>query len=139
MTTICFPHACVQPTIDHVLPACRVALTLGVQWCMIDFVELFRRQLNVDGGDVLFEPLALCSAGNRHDPWFLREQPGKRDLGRRRVLTITDVTQHLACPGRLSSRCVAPTILKPNLVAVDTSSQNGANASPTSSSLTNGP
>jgi hypothetical protein len=43
MTTICFPHACVQPTIDHVLPACRVALTLGVQWCMIDFVELFRR------------------------------------------------------------------------------------------------
>src|SRR5436189_1088218 len=38
--------------------------------------------MNIYGPDVLVETMALCRAGDRHDPWLLRQQPGQRELRR---------------------------------------------------------
>src|SRR5262245_56476113 len=42
--------------------------------------------MNVQGAEVLLEPVTLRRSGNRYHPWLLREQPGERDLRGRRVL-----------------------------------------------------
>src|SRR5690348_4069446 len=39
--------------------------------------------------------MQLGRAGNRHDPRFLREQPGKRDLRRRRLLAFGDLSNEV--------------------------------------------
>jgi hypothetical protein len=39
--------------------------------------------------------LQLGGAGDRHDPWLLRQQPGQRDLRRRRALLLADLFQQV--------------------------------------------
>ena len=42
---------------------------------------------------VLFESRDLLRPGDRNDPWLLREQPGQRDLSRRRVFLVRDALE----------------------------------------------
>src|SRR6266542_1286207 len=46
----------------------------------VDPAKIVSRQLDRPRADVLFEPMQLGRAGNRHDPRLLGEQPRERDL-----------------------------------------------------------
>ena len=61
------------------LQAFRVAITfdLDLRGGAVDLAQIVRRQLDVGGADVLFEPVHLRGARNRGDPQLLREQPRK--------------------------------------------------------------
>src|SRR6516165_2663599 len=39
--------------------------------------------------------MQLGCARNWNDPWFLREQPGERDLGRRGLLSLRDAAKQI--------------------------------------------
>ena len=47
-------------------------------------------QFEVDRAEVFFETVELGRAGNRNDPWFLRQAPRERDLRRRGLLLRGD-------------------------------------------------
>ena len=51
----------------------------------VELREVLGGQLDVRGRGVLLQPRAALGAGDRHDALVLREQPGERDLRRRRV------------------------------------------------------
>ena len=55
-----------------------------------DFREIFGAELDRGGVDILLQPVELGRARDRHDPGLLREQPGERDLRRRRALALRD-------------------------------------------------
>src|SRR5688572_6782702 len=44
---------------------------------LLDGRKVGRRELEVGGGRVLLEPLALAGARNRHDPRLARQQPAE--------------------------------------------------------------
>src|SRR5437868_1676361 len=59
--------------------------------------------MDLEGTEVLLEPMTLRRSGNRHDPRLLREQPGECDLRRCRVLPCSERLQPLdKCDVRLS-------------------------------------
>jgi len=68
-----------------------VCRQLGV----LDLAVIIGRQVDLGGGDVLLESVQLRGARDRHDPWFLGEEPGERDLRGRRALPLCDVRQHV--------------------------------------------
>ena len=47
------------------------------------------------GADIFFQPMQLGGAGDRHDPGLLRQQPGQRDLRRRRALSFGDLAKQI--------------------------------------------
>jgi hypothetical protein len=49
----------------------------------LDVAEIVQRQDDMRYADVFFEAMQLRRAGDRHDPWLLRQQP-QRDLRPRR-------------------------------------------------------
>src|SRR5215475_12246566 len=51
--------------------------------------------MNVEGTEVLLEPMTLRRSGNRYNPRLPRQQPGERDLGRGRVLEHSERLQPL--------------------------------------------
>ena len=48
----------------------------------LDLTEILGRKLDRNCSDVFFETMQLRCTRDRHDPWFLGEQPGDRDLSR---------------------------------------------------------
>src|SRR5690242_7057139 len=50
------------------------------------------------GADVFFQAFQFCSAWNWNDPWLLCEQPGERDLGRRRLFPFRDFAKQIDQP-----------------------------------------
>src|SRR5204863_9509000 len=61
----------------------------------LDLAEIVGRQPERCRGDVLLEPRQLRGAGNRRDPGLEREQPGERDLCRRRPLLFGDRAEYV--------------------------------------------
>src|SRR5690349_12587755 len=51
--------------------------------------------MQLDGSDVLLEPMQLGRAGNWHDPGLLSEQPGECDLSGRGFLALGHLTQQI--------------------------------------------
>ena len=51
--------------------------------------------LNRGRAEILFEAVALRRPWDRHDPGLLRQQPGERDLRRRRLLPLGELLQPL--------------------------------------------
>jgi len=80
----------------------RLCFELGV----LDLVRVVDAQLDVDGCDVLVEPVQLRRPGNRHDPRLLREQPGERDLRRGHAIPPGDPRE------QLDERTVPPACLE---------------------------
>jgi hypothetical protein len=68
---------------------------LGLEVGVLDLAQVVLGQLDLGGGDVLLEPVQLRRAGNRNDPRPLGEQPGDRDLRRRRVLAPGDLAREV--------------------------------------------
>src|ERR1044071_9297839 len=56
------------------------ALKLDMRGGVLNFAEIFRRQFDVQGSQILVEATQMGCAGYRNDPWLLRQQPGERDL-----------------------------------------------------------
>jgi len=52
-------------------------------------------ELDVGGSDVLLEAVKLRRAGNRTNPRLLREDPGERNLRRRRTFSLGDALEEL--------------------------------------------
>jgi hypothetical protein len=73
-------------TVDHSLRGLGVSSPVCRELSVFDLAEVFGRQPDVDRSDVFFESLHLRSAGDRHYPGLLGEQPGERNLSRCRVL-----------------------------------------------------
>src|SRR5258706_368162 len=78
---------CVPSAPDQLLQVLGVAgaLQRDLGGRGLDVMEVLGRQLQVDASDVLLQPRELSRARDRNDPRLLSEQPGKRDLSRRRL------------------------------------------------------
>jgi hypothetical protein len=66
----------------------------------VELRERFRDLAGVVGGkfdgcraEVFFQAMQLGGAGDRHDPWFLRQQPSKSDLRRGDTFGVGDLCQ----------------------------------------------
>src|SRR5579885_165510 len=106
----------------------RVARTLhlDLRGGVLDLAQILGAQLHARRTQILFEALQLGRAGNRHDPRLLRQQPGQRDLGRRRALALRDSAQQLdqslvrlARLGRKAGQAVAEVVLAELRVLID--------------------
>src|SRR6266702_2595965 len=51
-------------------------------------MEISRRKFHFSCSNIFFQPLQFGGAWDWNNPRFLREQPGKRDLGRHRLLAF---------------------------------------------------
>ena len=51
--------------------------------------------MNCSGAEVFLQAISLGRPRNRRDPRLLREQPGQRDLRRRRLLSFSERLQPL--------------------------------------------
>src|SRR5258706_6893428 len=73
----------------------RVAITLygDLGNGILDVPEVISRELDGCRVDVLPETVERGGAGDRNDPWLLRQEPGERDLRRRRALSAPDLFQ----------------------------------------------
>ena len=60
-----------------------------------DLVGLVHREFDGNGADVLLQALELPAAGNRNNPGLLREQPGQRELSRRRPLLFCHLAKQI--------------------------------------------
>ena len=60
---------------------------------VLDVPAIVGRELDRRRADVLFEAVELGGAGDRDDPWLLRQQPGERDLRGRHALLAPDLFQ----------------------------------------------
>jgi len=49
----------------------------------------------MSGYEVLFEAMEFRGARDRDDPRFLRQKPGERHLGRRRVFPLPDALEKI--------------------------------------------
>src|SRR5271170_8409756 len=58
-------------------------------------MEVVRRELDVDGSEVLLQTLQPPRPGDRNDPRFLGEQPCQRDLSRRRIVPRGDMAEEI--------------------------------------------
>ena len=78
---------------DHRLKMRRipVALHRDIGDGRRDLAQVFLGQRDVGRADVLFEAAELGCAGDRDDPRLLRQQPGERDLRRRRLRAGRDL------------------------------------------------
>src|SRR4051794_5959707 len=72
-----------------------VALHRDVGQGSFNAAQIVRAQLDGSTANIFLETVQLGGAGDRHDPGPLGEQPGKRDLCRRRVLARRDLAQHV--------------------------------------------
>jgi len=67
----------------------------------VNVAEIIGRQFDASRSDVLVQPVRLRGPGDRHDPRLLRQQPGNRDLSRRRLFPGCDfpelIDQGLVC------------------------------------------
>ncbi len=79
----------------HQMLGIALALDLNLGRGTLDFGEVLRCQLDVRRAEVFLQPMQLGSAGNRHDPRLLREQPSERDLRRRRLLLCCDALEQI--------------------------------------------
>ena len=61
----------------------------------LDLAEIVGRQFDGSRADVLLQAMQLRGAGDRHDPRLLRQQPGERDLGGRRLLPCGDLAEQI--------------------------------------------
>ena len=57
---------------------------------LVDLAKVLGLELDAGGADVFLEAVQLGGAGDRHDPRLLRQQPGERDLRRRRAASRGD-------------------------------------------------
>ena len=82
---------------DELLPISRVPIALHGNLCdsAFDAVKIVGAQFHCCRTEVLLETMELRRARNRNDPGFLREQPRKRDLRRRRTLPLSDSSEQL--------------------------------------------
>ena len=74
--------------------------------------EIVGSQLDDRPAEILFEPVQLGGAWDRHDPRSLRQQPGERDLSGRRFLLLGDPF------GRSTNAwfaCIAPGVKRGNI------------------------
>src|SRR4051812_16431900 len=74
----------------NTLPECPASDVERFRGGPVHFREIVRRQLYLDAAEVFLQTLEFARAGDRHNPGFLREQPGERDLCRRRLLACSD-------------------------------------------------
>jgi hypothetical protein len=56
------------------------ALDLDCRYGVVDGLEIIRSKLYARAAEILFETKKLGRPGDRHDPWFLRKEPGERNL-----------------------------------------------------------
>ena len=70
-------------------------MALRFEPSVFDLAQVVLGELDLGGGDVLFEPEQLGGAGDGDDPCLLCEEPGERDLRRRRILTFRELAQQL--------------------------------------------
>src|SRR5215471_21686225 len=61
----------------------------------VDLPQIAFGEIDVHRADVLLQAFNLAAARNRHDPWLLRQQPGERDLRRRRLFLLSDAGQQV--------------------------------------------
>src|SRR5262249_35432666 len=68
--------------IDHLLRTFGIARSLHRDCgdSALDLLEIVGYQRNVNGLEVFLKAMELRGAGDRHDPWLLREYPSQRDL-----------------------------------------------------------
>src|SRR5689334_23388116 len=70
-------------------------------------LQIVGTEFDGSAAEVLFEPMELCRTGYRHNPRFLRQQPGKSDLRIGDVLLLCDcadrIDQSLICFARIST------------------------------------
>ena len=52
-------------------------------------------KFDCNGSDVLFQSMQLRRARDRNDPRLLGQQPGERDLGRRRLLLFRELANQI--------------------------------------------
>src|SRR5439155_14456690 len=61
----------------------------------LDFLQVGGSQFDCSSSEVLVQAVQLGGARDRHDPRPLSEQPGDRDLSRRRLLASGDLAEEL--------------------------------------------
>src|SRR5262249_3135656 len=61
----------------------------------LDLTDVVSSKLNCGCAEVLLETRKLRRSGNWNNPRLLRQQPGKRDLRRRRILPPSDFVQQI--------------------------------------------
>lgn len=79
----------------HLLGAVRVARAFGHELGLLDLAQIIGRQREAGRGGVLLQPVRFRRSGDRNDPWFLRQQPGQRDLRRGAVVPSGDPLQQV--------------------------------------------
>jgi hypothetical protein len=72
-----------------------LALDVNLGRRALDLCEVVSGQLEISRPQIFFQRMQLGGAGNRHDPRLLREQPGERDLRRRRLLLAGDALEQI--------------------------------------------
>src|SRR5262245_27067556 len=87
------PTAWLPP--DQLLQVFRVAgpMDLDPGRRAIDFQQVVAGELNGGGAEILVKAIALRRSRNRHDPGLLRQQPGQRQLRRRRLFAFGERLQ----------------------------------------------
>jgi hypothetical protein len=88
------PFSALSP-IDRSLLGLGVASAFRGEVCLLDLAQVLGHQLDVDCGDVLFQPVRVGGAWDGDDPGLLCEQPRERDLRRRRLLALSDACERL--------------------------------------------
>src|SRR3954462_4355561 len=83
--------------VDEPLGALRIprSAELDLRCRVLDLAEILERQLYACCAEVLVEALDLARAWNRNDPGLLRQQPGKRDLRWRGVLSLRHCVEQI--------------------------------------------
>src|SRR5262245_8893644 len=71
------------------------ALDRDLRHSGVHFTEIIRCEFDRNSPDVLVKALKLPAAGDRHDPRLLCEQPGQRDLRRRRTFLSADPSEQV--------------------------------------------
>src|SRR5262245_6622399 len=61
----------------------------------VDLPQIVFGEMDLDRADVLLQSLDLATTRNRNDPRLLRQEPGERDLCRRRLFLRSDPGQQV--------------------------------------------
>ena len=69
------------------------ALDLDFRGGRLDLAHVVSREFDFSRSRILFEAMQLSRSGDRHDPWLLRQEPGERDLRRRRLFSARRLQQ----------------------------------------------
>src|SRR5579859_2033410 len=90
-----------QPSTPLTLRPCGVGLGIAItddgdlRGGVLDPPQLVPRQYDRRRSDVLLQPVEFGSAGDRNDPWLLRQEPCQRDLRRCGALLRPDRFQQV--------------------------------------------